>query len=150
MVFFKDLDDKLDTSLDLDHQDENDQEITGINITPLVDVMLVLLVIFMVTASYIVNASVKIDLPQISSEASGQELDSSSAVFLMDEKSAIYYEGQLVDKEQLGSLVKSNQIKSVIISADKRTPHGDVMDLLDRVKQAGVVDFSVDVEVKKQ
>ena len=46
-------------------QDQDDEEITAINVTPLVDVMLVLLVIFMVTASYIVNRSVNIQLPKM-------------------------------------------------------------------------------------
>ena len=45
-------------------QDEDDGMISGINVTPLVDITLVLLIIFMVTASYIVKASIEVDLPR--------------------------------------------------------------------------------------
>ena len=46
----------------------DDDEITGINVTPLVDVMLVLLIIFMVTATYIVNQSINVNLPKADTE----------------------------------------------------------------------------------
>jgi biopolymer transport protein ExbD len=45
-------------------QNDNDEEITGINVTPLVDIMLVLLIIFMVTANFIVRETVEVDLPR--------------------------------------------------------------------------------------
>ena len=132
-----------------DQNIDDDQEITGINITPLVDVMLVLLVIFMVTASYIVNSSVKIDLPQISEASSDEEGRENKAVLIIDKDSSVYYEGTKIEKEELVDFIKSKDISSVIISADRSVPHGEVIDLMDRVKQAGVSSFSVDVQVKK-
>ena len=134
---------------DQDQSMDEDQEITGINITPLVDVMLVLLVIFMVTASYIVNASVKINLPEMSEASLGESDGENRAVLLIDSNSDVYFEGQKLEKETISEFVKSKDIRSVIISADKSVPHGDVIDLMNRVKKAGVAEFSVDVQVVK-
>lgn len=134
---------------DQDQSIDDDQEITGINITPLVDVMLVLLVIFMVTASYIVNSSVKIDLPQISQSSSEEGSREDKLVLLIDKDSFVYCDGKKIEKEQIKEFIKSKNTHSVIISADRSVSHGDVIDLMDKIKQAGVSSFSVDVQVKK-
>ena len=128
---------------------ENDsEEITGINITPLVDVMLVLLIIFMVTASYIVSGSIKVVLPEVSS-VSEQDKASSSAVFLLDKENTIYFEGKIIQLSDVEKLIKDKKISSAIISADRNVLHGSVIELMDVIKKAGVSDFSVDVESKK-
>ena len=134
---------------DQDQSMDEDQEITGINITPLVDVMLVLLVIFMVTASYIVNASVKINLPQMSEAGSSESEAENRAVLLIDSNSDVYFEGQKLEKESIAEFIKSKDIRAVIISADRSVPHGNVIELMDRVKKAGVAEFSVNVQVVK-
>ena len=69
--------------------DDSGRMITDINVTPLVDVTLVLLIIFMVTASLIVNPSIKVDLPKASSAT---QLDSETKAITVADDGQVYYE----------------------------------------------------------
>ena len=126
--------------------DEEDQ-ITGINVTPLVDVVLVLLVIFMVTANYIVHSSINIKLP---TAATGQtQAREKSLSFTLDRDSKLYLDGKLLTYPDLSSAIearkKGAKLKA-IISADKSVSHGEVVKLIDAVRKLGITNFAVDVE----
>ena len=129
---------------------DSDDEITGINVTPLVDVMLVLLIIFMVTATYIVNRSINVNLPKADT---GENNDKTkNLAFVLDAKSQLYLDGQPVAIEQVPELIKQEQTKAgnvplnAVISADKETPHGTVIKLIDTVRKHGITDFAINVE----
>ena len=107
-----------------DSEDE-DGLISGINVTPLVDVTLVLLIVFMVTAKIIVSQGMPMDLPKA---ASGEEVQNVFSVELT------------VDgKTRVDSLAVANDdaIRAVI-RADKKVEHGRVIRVLDLLKQEGV------------
>ena len=129
---------------------DNDDEITGINVTPLVDVMLVLLIIFMVTATYIVNRSINVNLPKADT---GENNDKTkNLAFVLDAKNQLYLDGKPVSIEQVPELIKKEQAKAgnvplnAVISADKETPHGAVIKLIDTVRKHGITDFAINVE----
>ena len=82
---------------------ENDDEITGINVTPLVDVMLVLLIIFMVTATYIVNQSINVALPK--AETADTEQKSKNLAFVLDAKGALYLDGKPISHEEIAAKI---------------------------------------------
>lgn len=131
-----------------------DEEITAINVTPLVDVMLVLLVIFMVTTSYIVNKSLNIQLPKM--ESSSVSTVSKSIEFSLDSKAQLYLDGKPISYESLSSEIaqkrKEFQEKfgqstlQALVSADLKTPHGKVIELIDKIKSFGIEDFAINVE----
>jgi biopolymer transport protein ExbD len=113
--------------------------ISAINVTPLVDITLVLLIIMMVTAKIIVSSSLPLDLPKAAKGESvqlvfGLELHSSGAMIV---------DGKRVpdDKAVLGlakkALEKNPQLRAVI-RADKTVQHGRIIRVLDLLKQAGV------------
>lgn len=129
--------------------ESDDEPITGINVTPLVDITLVLLIIFMVTARLISEPSFGVNLPKstMHEKATVTEKD----VFLtIDEKDQIFLNGEKVTKDQLGpkirELKKTRPDMNVILRADRRIPHGDVMEALDRVRAEGVTQFGIAVE----
>ena len=139
-------------------QGYNDEdEITGINITPMVDVMLVLLIIFMATATYIVNRSLDVKLPQAETAQSAND-NARYLSFVLDSKSKLFVEGKEISfadiKEQIekAKLQKtspnSSPNLSAIIAADKLTPHGDVVKLIDMIRKNGITDFAINVEAK--
>jgi biopolymer transport protein ExbD len=123
------------------------EPITAINVTPLVDVMLVLLVIFMVTATYIVNQSIKVELPKA---ATGDEGPSTNLAFVVDKDSGLFLNGKPVTFEELTGKIQEFRAKGTplqaLISADKQTPHGTVVKLIDVVRRNGVFDFAINVE----
>jgi len=130
---------------------DDDDTITGINVTPLVDVTLVLLIIFMVTASFIVAPAVKVDLPQVSK---ADQPPSRSLHFLVDQSGAIYLNDKRVEESNVLALVQkevaANAEVQVLVSADKKVPYGEVVRLLDVVRSGGVKKFAISVEMMRK
>ena len=130
-------------------QDDDDM-ITGINVTPLVDVTLVLLIIFMVTASFIVAPAVKVELPQVSK---ADEPPPRSLHFLVDPAGALYLNGKHVEEPAVLGLIQkevaANPDVQVLVSADKKVSYGEVIRLLDIVRSGGVKKFAISVEMRK-
>ena len=119
--------------------DDDDGLISGINVTPLVDVMLVLLVIFMVTAKIIVSQGMPMDLPK---SASGENLQSIFSVDLsvdgkvrVDQKALANDDAILPAARQARGI--NREIRAVI-RADKKVEHGRVIHVLDLLRQAGI------------
>jgi biopolymer transport protein ExbD len=132
---------------------DGDEVISDINVTPLVDIMLCLLVIFMVTTSYVVADSLKVDLP----EASTGDATEPSVVmltFTVDKDTGarqLYLNGDKADEAALRAhiqKVKAEGKKDVqaVIAADKNASHGEVIHIIDVVKQEGIVKFALNIE----
>jgi biopolymer transport protein TolR len=128
-------------------QDSGDDEITGINVTPLVDVVLVLLIIFMVTANFIVRETMEVDLPRAAN--AGETVQGLVAV-VMDKQGRLYLDGEEVSEAQLRQKVAASVQKDAetraILSADQALPYGEVMHLIDVVKGEGVTRFALNIE----
>ncbi len=127
--------------------DNEDEAITGINVTPLVDVTLVLLIIFMVTASYIVKETIEVELPRAAH--GGETLQKTFAVLVTRDGQA-FLNGVPVDDGALVSEVRkakaAGEDVQAIVAADKNATHGTVTHLLDVLKGAGVTKFAIQIE----
>ncbi|MBP6217196.1 MAG: biopolymer transporter ExbD [Oligoflexales bacterium] len=136
----------------MSHSSDDEEEITSINVTPFVDVMLVLLIIFMVTASYIANRSIGIQLPKAETSDASSE-SARNLAFTLDAQSQLSIDGKHLDFASIPDEIAASQKKnpdkplSAIISADKLTPHGDVVRLIDMIRKHGITDFAIHVEV---
>jgi biopolymer transport protein TolR len=128
-------------------QAEGDEEIVGINVTPLVDVVLVLLIIFMVTANFIVKETVEVDLPRA---AHGGETVQGLVNVVLDKGGQLYFDGAPVTEAELQSRaaeqLKKDANTRAIISADQSLPYGQVMHLIDVVKGQGIARFALNIE----
>ena len=109
-----------------------------INVTPFVDVMLVLLIIFMVTAP-LLTSGIKINLPESSSVLKNEKKDpvtvsinSKGEIFIQKKK---FSKNQLIEK--LSLLKKNNQNLKIYIKGDKKLDYGKVMDLMNLINQSG-------------
>ena len=125
----------------------NDDEITGINVTPLVDITLVLLIIFMVTASFIVRETVEVDLPRA---AHGGETVQGLVNVVMDKDAQLYFDGTPVSEAELKghidtALAKDKETRA-IITADQTLNYGRVMHLIDVVKGQGIAKFALNIQ----
>ena len=113
---------------------------SDINMTPLIDVMLVLLVIFIITAP-LMNARLALDLPKADSAAAGTELpavllvavDAQGKLYLGDEPST---RQQIVERARAAALRQPQT--EVQLRADERVPYGRVAELIDAVQAAGL------------
>jgi biopolymer transport protein ExbD len=126
-----------------------DDAIVGINVTPLVDITLVLLIIFMVTAKIIVSQAVPLDLPKAATAGEVQ------AVFVVDldrdgrirvDGKPVDGDGALVDAGR-AALVRASDVRTVV-QASSAVPHGTVIHVLDLLRRAGIqkIAFGVDPE----
>ena len=116
----------------------NKRTMSEINVTPFVDVMLVLLIIFMVTAP-LLTSGIKINLPESSSVLKNEKKDpvtvsinSKGEIFIQKKK---FYKDQLINKISL--LKKNNQNLKIYIKGDKKLDYGKVMDLMNLINQSG-------------
>jgi biopolymer transport protein ExbD len=121
--------------------------IVGINVTPMVDVVLVLLVIMMVSATYIVQQSLKVELPKT---ATSDESASSPAAVTITHDGTMLFGGVPVDEAQLVShlraAVQANPDPSLIVTADEHAYHGTVVHLIDLAKVEGISKFAINVD----
>lgn len=129
------------------HTSGNDDAITGINVTPLVDVMLVLLIIFMVTSSYIVNPAIEVDLPEA---ASGGEVVETTISLVLTATGETFLNGEVADEDAIAAacraLSEKNPSIQAIIAADGAARHRQVVRLIDLVKLNGVKSFALNIE----
>lgn len=112
---------------------------SDINVTPLVDVMLVLLIIFMVTAPMMMQG-VKVDLPRTETKSIKTEED--PLLLTITKTGDIFIEDyQVADKElsgKLGTIFANREGKEILIQADKEVSYGVVMRIMAQVKEAGI------------
>src|SRR5690606_10491622 len=128
-------------------EQEEEALIAGINVTPLVDVVLVLLIIFMVTASFIVRETIEVQLPRA---ASGGETVGTTVNLVLDERGVLYLDGKEATLEEarraVRELARQGDDARAIISADKRLAHGRVVEIIDLVKSEGLSRFAINIE----
>lgn len=127
----------------------DDDVISGINVTPLVDVVLVLLVIFLMTAPVIYQSAIKVQLPKA---RSGETNPKSPLSFTLTKDGTLSWNKDPVDWNQLPERLKamgpSLVDENAMISADQATPHGTVIRLMDALRQAGLTHFALNVDAQ--
>ena len=129
------------------NEDDSGRMIVDINVTPLVDITLVLLIIFMVTASLIVNPAIKVDLPKA---ASGTEQTRTTLGLTLAKDGSLFLNGQPSNDAGVVRFIQSELPKNpelqAIIGADRAVPHGDVVHVIDLVKRSGVHRFAISTD----
>ena len=125
----------------------DDDMISGINVTPLVDVVLVLLVIFLMTAPVIYQSAIKIQLPKAKT---GEAAEKSPLNFTLSKEGQILWGKERLDwntlSQRLVAMGPKLTEETAFISADEATPHGIVIKLMDTLRQAGLSRFALNVE----
>ncbi|HEX4461395.1 MAG TPA: biopolymer transporter ExbD [Polyangia bacterium] len=123
--------------------------VSGINVTPLVDVCLVLLIILMVSSTYIVAQSLKIQLPK--SHSSDGQAEKPSTVTLLKSGGMRWNDKDATEAEIIKGLTAAataDPDTNLVVSADKEVQHGRVVHLLDIAKIAGITKFAINVQAE--
>jgi biopolymer transport protein ExbD len=129
------------------YQDEESAPITDINVTPFVDVALVLLVVFMVTAKLIVARGVEVEKPK---EASGGAITAPLRVTVtVDGK--IYVNGDTFPDDagavaKIADVAKTSGVSKAIITGDRKAAYGGVMHAIELLHEAGVTGIALENE----
>jgi biopolymer transport protein TolR len=113
--------------------------LSEINVTPFVDVMLVLLVIFMVTAP-MMTSGVKVEVPQTTHEK--MDVDTKGLIVSVDGSRRVFINEYQLNPEDLAErlpeILESKQAEEVYLKADKSLPYGFVMSIMAQIRDAGV------------
>jgi len=113
--------------------------VSEINVTPLVDVMLVLLIIFMVSAP-MMKEGMKVDLPE--AEARALEGESQDLIITINKDRSVDINGSDIDLKRmnmiLGQIRQQRQVGSVFLQADKSIPYGYVVEVMSMIRSAGL------------
>jgi biopolymer transport protein ExbD len=123
--------------------------VTGINVTPLVDVVLVLLIILMVSSTYIVAQSLKVQLPK--SHATDGTAEKPATVTLLKTGGLRWNDKDATEEDVqkgLKEAIAADPETSLVVSADREVQHGRVVHVLDMAKLAGVTKFAINVQAE--
>jgi biopolymer transport protein TolR len=117
----------------------NKRFMSDINVTPLVDVMLVLLIIFMVTAPMMMQG-VEVNLPQTTVKPIKTRED--PLILTVNKKREIYLENYRIEldglEEKVKKIFQNRRDKEILLRADKDVPYGFVIKVISRIKRAGI------------
>jgi biopolymer transport protein ExbD len=130
----------------------NDGEISGINVTPLVDIMLVLVIILMVTAEFTKYRTIPIKLPKVN--AAAMKTEPQKVNLTIKEDGSIWWNDKKVEtienlKDRIRAQKQLQPELAAIIRAEGETPYKEVLKLLDMVKEAGVSKVGLAVDAAK-
>jgi len=128
----------------------NDDPVMGdINITSLIDILFVILIVFMISASGVVHSTIGIKLPQVQTQEKANPAEIEVSVV---KDGTIYVGNQKLNKNnienQLRKLAADKHTNKVVIKADGDIDYGTVMEVMDRARVAGLEALTLSVEVK--
>ena len=121
--------------------------VSEINVTPLVDIMLVLLIIFMLTAHLIAKQAIEVELPRA---ANSSTLPPTTLAVTLTRDGALFLNSEPTTPDALRTAVRAAIQKDpktqAIIVGDKAVSHGRVVWLLDTIKSLGVTSFAIQID----
>jgi len=121
--------------------------IVEINVTPLVDIMLVLLIVFMLTAHLIAKQAIEVELPRA---ANSTQAPPTTLAITLTKDGTLFLDGAPVTPDQLRDAVRTAVAKDpksqAIIAGDKAVSHGRVVWVLDVINSLGITSFSIQID----
>ena len=120
-------------------RDKRITRISIINLTPMVDVLFLILLFFLVTSSFIEQPNIKLELPS-TKYASASKLEEHTLIISQDGK--LFFQDQPIERKNLISVLKNafskQEDKTLVLKADKNATYGVVIDIMDAAKGAGL------------
>lgn len=132
--------------------DNNDQDeiVAEINMTPLIDIMLVLLIIFMVTSSVNLESGLDIDLPKTTGQTKSQAPE--AIVVSLNKNGEVAVSGKIVTmdnlKTEISKALMDSKTEMVVFEGDQTTQIGRAIEIMDVAKEAGAKKFAMAAEQK--
>ncbi len=121
--------------------------ITDINVTPLVDIMLVLLIIFMLTAHLIARQAIEVELPRAAESSAAPP---TTIAVTLTKDGTLYLNAEPITPDALRTAVRAAVAKDpktqAIISGDQAVSHGRIVWVLDTIKSLGITSFAIQID----
>jgi biopolymer transport protein ExbD len=124
------------------------KRVEGINVVPLIDVVLVLLAIVLTISTFVASGAIKLDLPKA---ASAIQTPKQEVVISVDDKGTMYWNHDVVDKETLTQKISGlNAEDSVSVRGDKKAYFDDFIFILDRLKVQKIEKIAIVTEITQE
>ena len=121
-----------------------------VNITPLIDIVFILLVFFLITATFVQNPGIEVDLPKASSSANKEQDD--VLIVSLTKDANIILNGQILSADSLETkleeIFKTRSKATIIIQADAKTNHGNVVKVMDISRKIGFTKLAIATEAE--
>ena len=121
-----------------------------LDMTPLIDVVLMLVIFFMLTTTFVLTPGIKVDLPQ---GRSSQRTSENDAIVIITQEGAVYYGDAHIDLQTLqAELRRALQLHPglrIVVQADKSAQHGRVVEVMDIAKSLGIERIAIATAPKK-
>ncbi len=128
-------------------QPDSDDIITAINVVPLVDIILVVLIIFMLTANLIAKQALQVELPEA---ATGEAVETTTLALVLTKEGRLFLNGVVTDEPTLSKYIpevlEADPKAQAIIAADLEVSHGEVIHLIDFIRQHGIYKFALNID----
>ena len=120
-----------------------------VNLTPLVDIVFILLIFFLITSTFVQNPGIEVDLPKAKDAPSTSAPD--SLVLAITSDGRIIHQGRAMSEDELEQTLK-DQLKNkgervVVVQADQTTAHGRVVEIMDIARQSGFKQLAIATEL---
>ena len=123
-----------------------------LGITPLIDIVFLLLIFFMVTSHFHMASGISIRLPKVTQRAFNK--DSEKITLIIDREGRTYLKGDIIDLKKLATELKDLVVKEglihLLLKADKDVAHGKVVQVMDLAKRAGVLSIIIAADWKPE
>lgn len=123
-----------------------------LGITPLIDIVFLLLIFFMVTSHFNMASGISIRLPKVTQRAFNK--DSEKITLMIDREGRTYLKGDIIDLKKLTTELKGLVVKEglihLLLEADKDVAHGKVVQVMDLAKRAGVLSIIIAADWKPE
>ena len=126
----------------------DDDDRTDVSLTPLIDVVFLLLIFFMVTTTFNQHANLRVELPDASNAVQSNE--DNKVEVIIDKNGQYYIDGtSLLDQQArtlvtaLGKVVKDRKTEKILIRADAQAPHQSVVSVMDAAGKLGLTQISI-------
>ncbi len=124
--------------------DDDDREISEINMTPFVDIILVVLIIFLATATFIVEGKIPLNLPKSQTAETG-EIKERKIIITIKNDGSIFLDDKRISKKDLKEKIKIlNKNSTVVLRADRNVPFQKVVDVIDICRAEGIEKYTVE------
>jgi biopolymer transport protein ExbD len=127
--------------------DDNEKEIAEINMTPFVDIVLVILIIFMATATFMVEAKIPLNLPEAET-GEAKEVKENKIEITLKKNGDIFLNGKQISRSSLEKALEEikNKNQVVVLRADKETPFEHIVFVVDKCRKAGIEKYLIETE----
>ncbi len=126
----------------------SDEEATAtLDISPLIDVVFILLIFFIVTAVFVKESGIEVNRPKATSV---EKLEMTSTFVAVDQNGQLFYAGEKISLNEVRNIVQKNEGRPVVVQVDERATSKILIQVVDEARLAGAQTVSVATEVSKR